>query len=219
MRISTPWLAVSSSCSATSAQRTTPLVARPAITVSGSSHPKCFGRHHLAHLQVVAEPDTQRFQALGAVANLQALWAAHSEQLDTLTLPFLAEGAVARQYPFGDLVRAGTRLAAGSDWPVSSPNPLRAIHVAVNRQTPGSHSDPLGGAHQRVALSDALATYTSGNVYVNYLDHDTGWVREGYLANLVVIEPDPFELAEAELHTATVTSTWIAGVPVFTRTD
>ena len=176
------------------------------------------GRHHLAHLQVVAEADAARFAEVDAVANLQALWATHEDQIDTLTLPFMQEGAVLRQYPFGDLVRGGARLAAGSDWPVSSADPLLAIHVAVNRVVPDYEAGPLGGEHQRLDLATAFAAYTSGTAYVNHRDHDTGYVREGYLANLVVIEPNPFALADEDLHTAQVESTWIAGSPVFTRT-
>jgi predicted amidohydrolase YtcJ len=176
------------------------------------------GRHHLAHLQVVAEGDTARFAALGAVANLQALWATHEDQIDELTLPFLQDGAEARQYPFGDLVRGGARLAAGSDWPVSSADPMDAIHIAVNRIAPGLDAEPLGGAHQRLDLATAMAAYTSGTAYVNNRDHDTGCIREGYLANLVVLEPNPFSLPKEEIHRSTVTSTWIEGTPVYART-
>lgn len=177
------------------------------------------GRHHLAHLQIVAEAETGRFAELDAVANLQMLWATHEDQIDELTLPFLQDGQEARQYPFGDLVRDGARLAAGSDWPVSTADPIAAIHIAVTRVAPGVDAEPLGGAHQRLDLATAMAAYTSGSAYVNHRDHDTGYVREGYLANLVVIEPDPFTLPAEELHRATVGSTWIEGEQVFSRTD
>ena len=176
------------------------------------------GRHHLAHLQIVEESETARFAPLDAVANLQALWATHEDQIDDLTLPFLQDGAEARQYPFGDLVRHGARLAAGSDWPVSSADPMDAIHIAVTRVAPGIDAEPLGGEHQRLDLETAMAAYTSGTAYVNHRDHDTGYIREGYLANLVVLEPNPFSLPEEEIHRATVTSTWIEGTPAFTRT-
>ncbi len=176
-------------------------------------------RHHLAHLQVVTEEDAKRFAEVDATANMQMLWATHEEQLDTLTLPFLQDGAVNRQYPFGDLERGGARLAAGSDWPVSTADPLAAIHIGVTRVGPEIDAEPLGGATQQLALSTALAAYTSGTAYVNHRDHDTGSIREGYLANLVVISPNPFDLDPEALHTARVRETWIEGDLVYARAE
>ncbi|MEO8906766.1 MAG: amidohydrolase family protein, partial [Microbacteriaceae bacterium] len=174
-------------------------------------------RHHLAHLQVVSTEDTRRFAALDAVANLQALWACHEAQLDELTLPFLREDLQSRQYPFGDLKRDGARLAAGSDWPVSSADPIQAIHIAVNRVAPGGKDAPLGGAQQCLDIETAFAAYTSGSAYVNHRDHDTGYIAAGYRADLVVIEPDPFSVAADEIYNSTVSSTWVDGVRVYVR--
>ncbi|WP_136057318.1 amidohydrolase [Microbacterium sp. K24] len=190
-----------------------------ALQVARDANGDTDGRHHLAHLQVVAPDDVSRFAPLDAIANIQALWATHEDQLDELTLPFLQDGQVDRQYPFGDLVREGARLAAGSDWPVSTADPLAAIHVAVNRAYPGSERPPLGGEHQRLALETAFAAYTSGSAYVNRRESDTGSIRAGYLANLVVIEPDPFGIPAADLHTARVASTWIEGRRVHSASD
>ncbi|GAA1448606.1 amidohydrolase [Leifsonia poae] len=188
-----------------------------AVAAARAANGATDGRHHLAHLQVVAEEDVPRFAELGAIANLQALWACHEPQLDQLTLPFLQESAASRQYPFGDLERHGTRLAAGSDWPVSSADPVEAIHIAVNRVSPGSDDEPLGGAHQRIPLATALAAYTSGSAYVNHRDHDTGSIAPGYLANLVVLDPDPFAGPVEDIHLSEVVSTWVEGEPVYTR--
>lgn len=171
-------------------------------------------RHHLAHLQIVAEEDVPRFAELNAVANLQALWATHEDQLDQLTLPFLQEGQEARQYPFGDLVRAGARIAAGSDWPVSSAAPLDAIHIAVTRVAPEIDAEPLGGAHQRLDLATAMAAYTSGSAYVNHRDHDTGSIKPGYRADLVVLDPSPFDVPAEDIFRSRVTQTWIDGMLV-----
>ncbi len=94
-------------------------------------------RHHIAHLQLVHPADVQRFAALGVAANMQALWACLDEQMVDLTLPFLGEERAGWQYPFGDLLRARAPLACGSDWPVSTPDPLAAIHIAVTRTAYG----------------------------------------------------------------------------------
>lgn len=175
------------------------------------------GRHHLAHLQVVDEVDVPRFTELDAVANIQALWATHEDQLDELTLPFLRDGAESRHYPFGDFVRANVKLAAGSDWPVSSADPMDAIHIAVNRRYPGSELPPLGGTDQCIDLATALAAYTSGTAYVNHRDDETGSIRTGYLADLVVLDPDPFSLPVEEIHRSTVVATWIDGELVYSH--
>ena len=82
-------------------------------------------RHHLAHLQLVDPVDIPRFAELDAGANIQAFWAAHEPQMDDLTIPFLGADRTRWQYPFAALHRAGARLVAGSDWPVTTADPCR----------------------------------------------------------------------------------------------
>jgi len=174
-------------------------------------------RHHIAHLQVVHPDDVPRFAALGVTANMQGLWAAHEPQLDELTIPFIGPERAARQYVFGDLLRSGARLAAGSDWAVSSANPLRAIHVAVNRAlygATGAHAEPFLPA-QSLSLGEAIAAYTLGSAYVNHLDDETGTIEAGKLADLVVLDRDPFALPASEIGTTGVLATYVGGEAVF----
>ena len=177
------------------------------------------GRHHLAHLQVVHPDDVPRFAQVGATANIQALWAAHEPQMDELTIPFLGERRAAWQYPFADIARAGGALAAGSDWSVSSADPLDGIHVAVNRTSPGAPvgTEPLD-AGNALSLAAALTAYTAGSARVNHLDDSTGRLEAGYLADLCVLDRDPFARPATEIADATVTSTWVEGERVFART-
>ncbi|GCD98075.1 amidohydrolase [Embleya hyalina] len=172
-------------------------------------------RPHLAHLQVVHPDDIPRFRALGASANMQPLWAAHEPQMDTLTIPFLGAERAAWQYPFGELARSGATLAAGSDWPVSSPDPLHGIHVAVNRRVLGSDS-PEFLPEQRLDPHAALAAYTAGSAYVNHLD-DTGSIVVGNHADLVVLDRDPFAGAAGEIGLTRVAETFVGGERVFGR--
>ena len=177
-------------------------------------------RHHLAHLQVVHPHDVPRFRALGASANLQMLWAAHEPQMDELTLPFLGAERGARQYPFGDLLRAGATLAAGSDWPVSSPDPFQAIHVAVNRVSPAApEGTPQFLPGQRLDLGTALAAYTAGSAHVNHLDDITGSITVGKSADLVVLDRDPFAGPPEEIAATRVLETFVEGRRVHTADD
>ncbi|MFF8726716.1 amidohydrolase [Streptomyces sp. NPDC015171] len=170
-------------------------------------------RPHLAHLQVVHPDDVPRFARLGATANIQPLWAAHEPQMDELTIPFLGPERTARQYPFGALLRSGARLAAGSDWPVSSPDPLQGVHVAVNRVEPGG-SGPVFLPGERLGLAEALTAYTAGSAYVNHLD-DAGRVAAGALADLVVLDRDPFDGPPEAIAEARVALTYVGGERVY----
>ncbi|KUO06420.1 amidohydrolase [Streptomyces caeruleatus] len=171
-------------------------------------------RPHLAHLQVVQPADVPRFARLGATANIQPLWAAHEPQMDELTIPFLGPERAAWQYPFGALLRSGARLAAGSDWPVSSPDPLHGIHVAVNRVTPDADDAPVFLPGERIGLTEALTAYTAGSAYVNHLD-DTGEVRPGALADLVVLDRDPFAGPPEAVADTRVALTYVGGARVY----
>ncbi len=163
-------------------------------------------RHHVAHLQVVHPDDVPRFAPLGVAANIQALWACRDEQMVDLTLPFLGEERATWQYPFGALHRAGARLVAGSDWPVSTPDPLAAIHTAVNRTTYGE-AGPAGNdpflPEQAISLETAFAAYTSGSSWVNHRD-DAGVLAPGAVADLVVLDRDPFAGSPEEIGATTV---------------
>ncbi|MFG2958114.1 amidohydrolase [Streptomyces sp. NPDC048291] len=174
-------------------------------------------RPHLAHLQVVHPADIPRFAQLGATANIQALWAAHEPQMDELTIPFLGAERTGWQYPFGSLLRSGARLAAGSDWPVSSPDPLQGIHVAVNRVEPGGDA-PVFLPEERLGLAAALSAYTAGSAYVNHLD-DTGRVAAGALADLVVLDRDPFNGPPEHLADTRVAHTYVGGARVYSAQE
>jgi predicted amidohydrolase YtcJ len=173
-------------------------------------------RHHIAHIQVVHPEDIPRFRELGVAANMQALWATYEAQMTDLTLPFLGPERGAWQYPFGELARAGARLAAGSDWPVSSPDPLAAIHTAVNRHAPDA--DPAHGPFlpaQALSLEQALTAYTAGSAWVNHLDAVSGSLAVGEFADLAVLDRDPLAGPGDEIAGTRVEQTFVEGERVF----
>ncbi len=177
-------------------------------------------RHHIAHIQVVHPADVARFRILDVVATGQPVWANLDPQMTDLTLPFLGAERSGWQYPFGSLHRVGAVLAFGSDWPVSSPNPLWGIHVAVNRTAPpgwayGGNTDAeVFLRDERIDLPAAIAAYTAGSAHVNHLD-DTGSIEEGKRADLVVLDRNLFAGPPAEIGDARVLLTMAAGDVVF----
>ncbi|MFC0863115.1 amidohydrolase [Sphaerimonospora cavernae] len=173
-------------------------------------------RHHIAHLQIITPQDVPRFAALGVTANLQPLWATHHAQMDELCIPYLGAERSSWQYPFADLVRHGTRLAAGSDWPVSSADPLQGMHVAVNRTEPGGSvhaSYPTAQTPflpgQSIDLRTVMTAYTAGSARLN--GSPAGAIEEGRPADLVVLDRDPFTLDPQEIWTTRVRMTFVDG--------
>ena len=169
-----------------------------AITLANAVADPASLRHHLAHLQQVDLDDLPLLARSGAAANLQALWAARSRQMVDLNLPLVGARRFDEQYAFAAMAAAGVPLAMGSDWPVSTPDPWQAIHVAVNRVEPGEAEPPLGTG-QELTLQQALAAYTSGSARVAHHD-EAGVLEVGRRADVAVADRDPFSQPVEALH-------------------
>ena len=112
-------------------------------------------------------------------------------------------------------------LAAGSDWSVSTPDPLAAIHVAVNRMAAPGHEEGDYEAflpEQAIDLATSLTAYTAGSAFVNHLD-DTGTIAAGKLADLVVLDRDPFAAPPSEIGSTRVLQTFVEGERVYAASD
>lgn len=177
-------------------------------------------RHQIAHLDVVDPQDVPRFAELGVTANLQPLWARRDLEIEETKLPLLGPAREESHFPFGSLVAANAEIAMGSDWPVTSPDPLWGLHTAIHRTAPAL--DPHGNerartealvAEQRLAADVALRGYTLGSARANHLDAGTGQITPGALADLVVVDGDLTDPAAFEK--ARVRSTWVDGVAVY----
>jgi predicted amidohydrolase YtcJ len=172
-------------------------------------------RHHICHLQVLHPDDIPRFRRLGVVANCQPFWACHEPQMDDLTIPFLGPERSARQYPFASLRRSGAVLAFGSDWTVSTANPLLEIEVATTRTAPTTRDAEPFIPHERLDLPASLDAFTIGSAFVNHHDHVTGSIEPGKLADLVVLDGNPFEPDSGFIGDLRVVATFVDGSAVF----
>jgi predicted amidohydrolase YtcJ len=173
-------------------------------------------RPHIAHIQVIHPDDLDRFRELGVVANAQPYWACHEGQMDNLTIPFLGPERSTWQYPFRSLRAAGATLAMGSDWSVSTANPLLEMEVAVNRVSDVSRGEePPFLPDERLDLVDALAAFTAGTAWVNHLETEIGSIEVGKASDLVVLDRDLFDRSAGAIGEARVVGTFIDGKPVF----
>jgi predicted amidohydrolase YtcJ len=188
-------------------------MALDAVQAARSANGRNDNRHHIAHLQVVQPADLPRFRQLGVVANCQTFWAQSEPQMDELTIPYLGPERAELQYPFADLLQSGATLAMGSDWGVTTADPLQQIEVAVRRVGPETRNVPAFLPEQRLPLPVAVAAFTAGSAYVNH-DDEAGSIQVGRRADLAVVDRNIFDATAGLPADARVTHTIAAGVLV-----
>ena len=132
-----------------------------AVEFAIAEHGQNDARHHISHLQLVDPADRARFEALNVTANMQSLWAMPDTYITDINLPVVGEHRVNAMYPFGSLARAGARLAAGSDWSVSSMNPFLAIETAVTRQDAMGQIEGALNPAEAITLAEAVRAHTA----------------------------------------------------------
>jgi predicted amidohydrolase YtcJ len=165
-----------------------------AIAVNGRRD----ARHHLAHLQFVDPADVPRLRALDVTANMTPLWAQREDAVELLTLPFVSDAVARTIYPLASIHAAGGRIAFGSDWSVSTPEPLEQLSMAVNRRDPRGTAEPLF-ADQCLDLDAAIAAHTANGAYLAFSEDRTGTIEVGKLADLVLLDRDLFEAGDEEI--------------------
>jgi len=176
------------------------------------------GRHHLAHVQFIDPDDLSRFAELDVTATFSALWAGGEDAfLSELTLPRVGSERYRWTYPLQSLIDAGGRVAFGSDWNVSSPDPLQAIEAAVTRGSVSDPSIPVFMPQERISLEDAIKAATLNSAYVNRIERRTGSIEVNKLADLVILDRNLFEIEPAEISDAKVLKTLFGGRVIYQK--
>lgn len=186
-----------------------------AVAASREANHDRDARHSIAHIELVHPADIERFAALNVAANMQPFWAKYDPDTPGVLLPRLGAKRMESRYSFGDLHRSGARLAGGSDWSVTTADPLAEIEVAVRRVDPADRDAEPFRPDQGLDLDTALAAFTIGSAWVNRLEADTGTVEIGKLADLVILDRDLRTIPDGRTADARVRMTLVGGVPVF----
>jgi predicted amidohydrolase YtcJ len=169
-------------------------------------------RFRVIHAQVVQPEDQRRFGRLGLVAEVQPYHAIDDMRWMEERIGPRAKDA----YAFRGLLDGGAALSFGSDWPGTNAsyypiNPLLGIYAAVTRQTLDGR--PEGGwfPRQRIGLEDAVRFFTWNNAYASFEEDSKGSLKEGKLADLVVLDRDIFSRPPRELVDTQVLYTILGG--------
>ncbi|MEM9936905.1 MAG: amidohydrolase, partial [Bacteroidota bacterium] len=177
-------------------------------------------RHHIVHMQVMDPEDVDRFKELDVIANFQPLWATPEDSyISELTIPVLGPERTEWIYPLGAVAKSGAKIAHGSDWPVTSVNPMLAMQVAVTRRGPDSVERAPWTPQHLVDTYEVIEGYAKGGAYLMFKEQTSGTLEVGKEANLVVMEQNPFSISKFELHQLAVEQTYWKGKKVYQREE
>ncbi|MBI2840285.1 MAG: amidohydrolase [Acidobacteria bacterium] len=171
----------------------------------------------IAHLELIDPADIPRFARIPVIPVFQPIWAYADSYITELTVPKLGPDRMRWVYPLGSIHQTGALMAMGSDWSVSSVNPLEGIEVAVTRQDPEGPraSDRPFYPEERLDLQTALAAYTIGSAFASFREKETGSIEAGKSADLIVLSRNLFEISPAEISEVKVLCTLFEGKSVY----
>ncbi len=167
-------------------------------------------RHRIEHVQLLHPDDARRLAQLNVVASMQPIHA-----ISDMEMAERYWGERTRlAYAWRSQLEAGARLAFGSDAPVEAPNPFWGLHAAVTRRRPEA-SSPGWHPEQCLTLQQALEGFTRGAAYAAGMEGRLGKLAPGFLADLIVLERDPFACEPDELRALRPSAVMIGGAWVF----
>ncbi|MEH0167432.1 amidohydrolase [Paucibacter sp. JuS9] len=169
-------------------------------------------RHRIEHAQVIALADIPRLAKAQVIASVQPVHATSDMNM--------AEDRVGAQriqgaYAWQRLLKAGARLACGSDFPVEEPTPWAGLYAAVTRQD--AEGKPPGGWYGQQALNSlqALDCFTRAAAYATRREGEIGTLTPGARADFIIVDHDPLGASPAALLKTKVLQTWVGGKLVF----
>ena len=172
-------------------------------------------KHHISHLQLIHEDDISRFSELKISANFQAAWALPDEWITEINIPELGIERVNRMYPIRSIHDSGGTIVGGSDWAVTTMNPLIAIETAVTRKDPSNRVQGTLNKNERMDLTEMLKAYTINAADLMHQGHLTGSLETGKYADLIILERNLFEIPLEEIGEVKVIETVLEGTTVF----
>ena len=172
-------------------------------------------RHHISHLQMISKEYIPRFSELNIAATFQATWAMPDEYIMGINIPEIGIERVNRMYPIQSVFEAGGLIVGGSDWAVTTMNPLVAIETAIRREDPDDRLKGTLNEDERMGLTEMLKAYTINAAYIMHQDNITGSIEAGKFADLIILDKNLYDIPPNEISEVRVMETIIEGKTVF----
>ncbi|MDH0734100.1 amidohydrolase [Pseudomonas sichuanensis] len=169
--------------------------------------------HSITHLQMVSPKEYARFRQLDVIASMQLYWASADEANLDLVKPYVSAMAFMHTFPAHSLLNNGATIAGASDWPISTPEPWKAIYQAITRKGPKG----VLNAGEAIDLKTMLQAYTLNAARAMRLERQVGSLEVGKQADMIVLDRDVLSVSPQALRDTQVLQTWFAGKRIYAR--
>jgi predicted amidohydrolase YtcJ len=171
-------------------------------------------RPRIEHSQHLAPGDFTRYSKLGVIASVQPY---HAIDDGRWAERRIGAERLRRTYAFRSFLDNGVRLAIGTDWPVGPLDPMLTVHAGVTRATLDGKNTGGWLPEQKLTVAQVIEGYTAGAAYASFEEKDLGSITDGKLADLVLLDRDPFGAAPEELRNIRVAMTIVGGRITYER--
>jgi predicted amidohydrolase YtcJ len=175
-----------------------------------SQNGKRDARHRVEHIELIHPEDLIRFKQLGVLASMQPLHAPLRVEAGDIWVQRVGRQRWPLSFAWQTLREVGAALVFGSDWPVVTQNPFQGISNALTRM-PWMEGMP----DQKQSLPDTLLAYTRDAAYAEFQEHQKGQIRRNYLADLVVLSENLFDMQPADIGSLKPELTMVNGRVVY----
>ncbi|WP_158587676.1 amidohydrolase [Algoriphagus lacus] len=181
-----------------------------------STNPPRERRHRIEHIETISPDDIPRFSKSGILASMEPIHA------DPATVGVWSKAIGAERLPWSfawkSILNSGAQLIFSSDWPACiSLDPIRGIHVAVNRRDPSGFPEEGWIPQEKISVYEAMKAYTSMGAYSSFEESKKGLIKVGYLADLIVLSEDVFTVDPMKIHEIMVEKTILDGKIIFEK--
>ena len=171
-------------------------------------------RFRIEHAQHLRAEDIPKFGARRVVASMQPYHAIDDGRWLEIRI---GPERIKTTYAFRTLLDRDAPLAFGSDWTVAPLDPMLGVYAAVTRRTLDDKHPGGWVPEQKISVGEALRAYTYGNAWATFNEQNWGTLAAGRLADVVVLERDPFAVAPESLGTIKPRYTIVGGRLVYQK--
>jgi predicted amidohydrolase YtcJ len=167
-------------------------------------------RLRIEHDQVIAPNQFQQYHQQGVIASVQPN---HLLTDMNWVLERIGPERAKTSYPWRQFLDSGVRVAFGTDYPVEPITPFRGVYAAVTRKNEAGTKQFF--PEQKLTIQEALAAYTTGSAYAEFMEREKGTLAPGMLADFVVLDRDLTKIAPPEILVTHVLRTVVGGKTVY----